>query len=381
MTQGLMRGVEVIASDAAGMTLELRTDSFESVVQDVGGVSYRRLRVPEYLHGYTDVIGKPELPAKGILIDLPAGNGGLVLSIESVESRELSNYWIYPVPEKVVSGEGELATVSEVFAIDDAAYRVNSFYPDVVARAGETYDYRGQKKLQIFFQPFSFNPVTRELIQYTRIRVRVAYVALAEEVPAARSGVPLTPAPSGLARAVAWVPPDPASAYKMVVSEEGIYRLTSAWLTAQGVSVSDWSQVRVYNLGQEIPVYQGADYIEFYGTPPTEEYSKYTRNNVYWLTTSGGAGSPLRMGTIDGIPGAGTIPTTHVFTVHAEEDKEYLGEAPGAESLDRWVYGTFALGSGAGGGPSGLSSHLAWSGGNPDRSGDGADVWAHHPGS
>jgi hypothetical protein len=321
------------------------------VVQDVGGVSYRRLRVPEYLHGYTDVIGKPELPAKGILIDLPAGNGGLV-RIESVESRELSNYWIYPVPEKVVSGEGELATVSEVFAIDDAAYRVNSFYPDVVARAGETYDYRGQKKLQIFFQPFSFNPVTRELIQYTRIRVRVEYVALPEEVPAVKSGVPLTPAAAGgMLRAMAWAPPEPASAYKMVVSEEGIYRLTSAWLTAQGVSVSDWSQVRVYCLGQEIPIYQGADYIEFYGTPPTEEFSKYTRNNVYWLTTSEGAGSPLRMRTIDGIPGAGTIPTTHVFTVHGEEDKEYLGEAPGAESLDRWVYGTFALGSGAGGGP------------------------------
>ena len=31
------------------------------------------------------------------------------------------------------------------------------------------------------------------------------------------------------------------------------------------------------------------------------------------------------------------FPATHVFTVHTEEDKEYLGEAPGAESLDRWV--------------------------------------------
>src|SRR4030042_5037178 len=220
-----MRGVEVIASDAAGMTLELRTDSFESVVLDVGGVSYRRLRVPEYVHGYTEVVGKPELPVKGILLDLPAGYDG-TLSIESVESRELSNYWIYPVPEKGVSGEGEVATVSEVFAIDDAAYRMNSFYPDVVAWAGETYDYRGQKKLQVFFNPLSFNPVTKELIQYTRIRVRGAYVALAEEIPVVRSGIPLTPAPSGLARAMVWVPPAPASAYKVVVSEEGIYRLT-----------------------------------------------------------------------------------------------------------------------------------------------------------
>jgi hypothetical protein len=342
-TRTLTAGVEIIASDDRGVTLELRTESFESVVLDEGGVSYQRLRVPEYVHGYTDAVGKPELPVKGILIDLPAGKGGS-LSIESVETKALSGYRIYPVPEKVVSGEGELVTVGEMFLIDDAAYGVNSFYPDVVARAGDTYDYREQKKLQVFFNPFSFNPVTGELVQYTKIRVRIAYVALAEEQPVVRSGVPLTPAPSGLARAVAWAPPVPASAYKMLVSEEGIYRLTSAWLTSQGVSVGDWSQVRVYNLGQEIPVYQGVDYIEFYGTPPTEEYSKYTRHNVYWLTTSGGSGAALRMGLIDGTPGTATVSSSHEFTVHDERDESYIMEAPGEDSLDRWCFFTFVLG-------------------------------------
>ena len=343
VTQGLMKGVEVIATDANGMTLELRTDSFESVVANAGGVSYRRLRVPEYLHGYTDVIGKPELPVKGMLLDLPPGKGG-TLSVESVGSKILSDYWIYPVPKKVVGGEEELVTVSEAFVIDDAAYRVNSFYPDVVARAGDMYDYRGQKKLQVFFNPFSFNPVTKELVQYTRIRVRIAYVALDEEQPVARSGVAFTPDASGLVSAVAWVPPGQASAYKMLVSEEGIYRITSAWLTSQGVSVSDWSQVRVYNLGQEIPVYQGVDYIEFYGTPPTEEYSKYARHNVYWLTTSGGSGAALRMGLIDGTPGTTTVSSSHEFTLHDERDESYIMNAPGEDSLDRWCFSTFVLG-------------------------------------
>ena len=161
VSQGLTNGVEVIASDAAGITLELRTDSFESVTLTEGGVSYDRLRVPQYVHGYTDVVGKPELPVKGVLINLPGGKGG-TLSIESVESREWSDYRVYPVPEKVVSGEGELETVTEVFVIDEAAYGSNSFYPDVVAGVGETYDYRGQKKLQVFFNPLSFNPVSGE---------------------------------------------------------------------------------------------------------------------------------------------------------------------------------------------------------------------------
>jgi len=108
----------------------------------------------------------------------------------------------------------------------------------------------------------------------------------------------------------------------------------------------------VYNLGQEIPINQGADYIEFYGTPPDEAYSKYTKHNVYWLTTSGGSGTPLRMGTIDGTPGAAGISATHVFTTRAETDNFYLFEALGAENLDRWVFGTFVYGSGvAGAGP------------------------------
>ena len=115
--------------------------------------------------------------------------------------------------------------------------------------------------------------------------------------------------------------------------------------------MSDWSQVRVYSLGQEIPIYQGADYIEFYGTPPDEAYRKYTKYNVYWLTTSGGSGSPLRMGTIDGTPGGAAVAGTHVFTVHSEEDKTYWGKAPGPESLDRFVSNKVFWGSGAGGGP------------------------------
>jgi hypothetical protein len=60
----------------------------------------------------------------------------------------------------------------------------------------------------------------------------------------------------------------------------------------------------------------------------------------------------LRMGTIDGTPGTATIPSTHVFTVHTEEDVEYWGGTPGAESLDRWVSSALTLGPGSeGGGP------------------------------
>jgi hypothetical protein len=149
--------------------------------------------------------------------------------------------------------------------------------------------------------------------------------------------------------------------------EDGIYRLTKSWLElpAQGVDVSgfDLSEVRIYNLGQEIAIhvydengddqFDPEDYIDFYGRAVEESYAQYATDNVYWLALEGGAGAPKRMAAIDGTPGAGGDPGTHVTTVHHEQDEDYVGLAPGGDSLDRWFFSSFVLGDGfqGGGGP------------------------------
>ena len=67
----LTKGVQVVASDETGVTLELRTDTFDTKTVQHVGETFERLSIPAYIHGFTQETGKPELPLKGILLDIP----------------------------------------------------------------------------------------------------------------------------------------------------------------------------------------------------------------------------------------------------------------------------------------------------------------------
>jgi len=105
--QALSRGIQILENDATGITLELTTDAFDMGLVEVRSHLYQRLRVE---------IGKPELPIKGILLDLPPGKTATV-TVQEADSVNLTGYHIYPVPEKTVQGEGGLEHVEERRAI------------------------------------------------------------------------------------------------------------------------------------------------------------------------------------------------------------------------------------------------------------------------
>jgi len=155
----------------------------------------------------------------------------------------------------------------------------------------------------------------------------------------------------GLFNAALWSAPESAppavAAYKILVPTAGIYQLSCADLDAAGVDVADGylSDLRLYHLGEEVAVEvvdaNGAvcdsnDYVRFYAPAVDAAYDKYAADNVFWLTTGAGAGSPLRMETIAAVPDAGAAVVSHDFTVRADYDEDYWKEIPGADSLDRW---------------------------------------------
>jgi hypothetical protein len=339
-------GVVLMAEDDNSITLELRTDTFDLTIVPEGEEIFQRLRVQDYIHGLTDQVGKPELPMKGVLVDLPADSAA-GLSVELVEEETYEGYWIYPVPEKVVVEEGNTVGLTESFYKDEEAYATDSFYSDLVAQLGEVYTFRDQQRLQLIFYPFAFNPATGQLKHYTRIRVRIDYYALP---------------PSGEATmgAAEWSPPEGSSSFKLSVQEEGMYQLTEAFLTAGGVDVASMAldEVRLYHLGEEVAIYVydamgdnrlddvDGDYIAFYGQPVSYPYSKFTRDNIYWLTPSGGAGAPKRMQPVDGTPAGGSLAAAHTDTAVENRDEYYWIMAPGGDELDRWVDDTFTPGGG-----------------------------------
>jgi hypothetical protein len=396
-TRQLTRGVEVIAEDAQGITLELYTQAFAADTLQAAGSEYERLRIDEYVHGFTQDVGHPQLPLKGILIDVPEGKSAN-LSILQSEVNSHFGYQVYPVPEAIINEEGGAAAVGEAFVIDADAYSKDAFYPAAAAVLGDVFDSRGQLKQQVIFYPLSFNPAAGQLNFYQRIRVRIDYVAnqwamvagsgpLPWQPPGTKSiseqlvsigsvavafGAtplmvnPLTPLLSSLGTILhsAWTPPTDAgaAAYKVRVSDTGIIRLDQAAFANNGIDVAgiDLNFVRMYHLGQELAIavndqgtagqFDATDYIEFYASPISAAYVKYAKENVYWLVSAGGSGSPKRMVTVNGsLAGAGPA-VNHTAVARAEQNKRYWLLAPGADSLERWFYNDWVLGADLGGG-------------------------------
>jgi hypothetical protein len=384
----LTRGVEVLAEDESGVTLELLTEAFDTELVEAAGLEFERLRIEAYIHGYTSEIGKPEMPLKGILLDIPAGLAASLNVLETEVQTHLG-YQIFPVPEPIIDAQGAAAAVGESFIQDEVAYGQDVFYPQDVAQLASIYTFRDQRKQQLLFYPLSFNAASGDLRHYKRIRVRIDYVdshlAMADainptpwKVPAADSGLseqissmgtmamafgasplivnPISPALSslGVILSAVWAPPADfgGTAYKILTADAGIYRIKRSDLALDG----DLSQIRLYNLGQEVAIYiydQNADntldvgdYIEFYAEPVAAAYGKYAKDNVYWLVTAGGTGTPRRMFAVDGSPAGGALAVSHSYLQHSEQDAQYMGLAPGDDGLDRWYYAQYVLGTG-----------------------------------
>ena len=393
-TRSLTRGVEVIAEDGDGITIELNTQGFDSRVVAADGREFERLSIAEYIHGYTPDVGQPELPLKGILVDIPAGQHARLTVVET-DLQVHAGYQVYPVPQKVGPQDSDSGSVGEVFVIDDSAYATDDYYPTAAADLAASFVFRGNTKQQVVFYPLSFNPVTGEIRHFTRLRVRIDYV---DGDLAKASGLKPTPwqppaesktfdnlPPLGMMASVfgpppsfvspllsalisfqglisaAWAPPDEDvsnPAYKIAVAGEGIYKIDQSVLTNNGINPAliSLSSLRLYHLGEEVAIdvhdansnngLDAADYIRFCAEPVAAAYAKYTPDNVYWMTLSGGVGLPRRMAFTDGTPAGGTPAATHSYTHHHELNQTYWSKAPGEDGLDRWVFGAYALGTG-----------------------------------
>ncbi len=380
------RGVEVLGKDDSGMTLALNTGGFETEVVTVGGQEYEQLNISDYVHGYTGQVGAPRLPLKGLLIDVPEGKVARMSVVDS-QAEFYDGYRIYPVPEAGLDAAGGMAAVGSAFVQDDLAYSNDGFYPQTVAALGQGYVFRDQLKQQVIFYPIGFNPASGQLELYRRIELRIDFVddlyAKAGpqspspwQVPEANPGVlspialglaaapalvnPISPLLSSLGAAITalWSPPAEAdgNVYKIITETEGIYQISKDWLDTNGVDTAAirLSQLRLYCLGAEVAIdvfdqnsddrMDATDYVRFYAQPVTSLYAKYSSQNVYWLTLSGGSGAPQRMSNIAASPAGGPLAVDFADTAHHELNQTIWLKAPGEDGIERWFFWTYVQG-------------------------------------
>ncbi len=154
-----------------------------------------------------------------------------------------------------------------------------------------------------------------------------------------------------------------APALRVVVKEEGLYRIPASSFVAAGVDVGsiDPTTLRLTNRGKELPLYVAGerdgrfdptDYIEFWGTPnrrtwqavaPDMYADPYVDENTYWVCWGGARG--VRLGDEQVVssssgPQPVIVPRSFWCTVHVEEDNSFnrLNHLPADSVRDHWFF-------------------------------------------
>lgn len=343
-------------------------------IVNLEGTNFKKLKAEGCV-----VIGQPGAPGvlvKGALIAIPPACDVTVKAIV-LESTPIANFLLAPSPERILIEEKSIQKkVEEQFRPDEKLYATEGFYPDKLAEVEFTGYLRDRRVVKINIYPVKYNPVLKTLILLKKIRVNVRYnnndqiMGEINDVPQSENGlgrytpfekvyescllnhnqfrfnrlIKLLKENVSSTTTLASEIKESPFAVKVVIEQEGIYKINYDDLHALGINLSTATNenLKMVNRGQEIAVYcsgtgqfVSGDYILFYG----EFYkSLYTRKNVYWVYQ--GERDGKRMVDIDASPDKGH-PEQHVFRnrYYAEEDNMHSQHLPPhEEGADHWFW-------------------------------------------
>ncbi|HRT92205.1 MAG TPA: C25 family cysteine peptidase, partial [Anaerolineaceae bacterium] len=361
-------------STGVRFTVTVPVEELELEEIEENGKTYTRVGLPGW--SQTAQAGAPSLPLVVEQVGAPLGAEVTLYVVPGQARVEKLSAPVLPVvtqrAEMKPPVEGEPLLPEMVYVVEeDASVYGGGEYPGSLAIVMNDGMVRQQRVLGVVVYPVQYNAQRQELTVYETLEVEVrfggggfeggeaedsaAYESVLEgellnyESAQSWRASPLEAegrmSPLGLTGAgVPWAPPEPG--WRVKVRNDGVYRLSYAELVAAGLPVSslDPRTIKMYNLGKELAIrvvgegdgeFNSTDYIVFYGEGLD---SKYTWDNIYWLTYGGDNGR--RMGTRNGTPGAGSTPGWHVSNLHIEENTYYFSNAPGSDDLERY-FGAF----------------------------------------
>jgi len=161
--------ITIISQDNSGVTLEMTLPPFETKGFNGPDGTYQKICLDGWAK--TSKVGHPEVPMKAVLLQVPAKCGVQVQVLENVYET-MDNYRIWPVPKLGLSEEGEQTTE---FVKDADAYSAASFYPGELASIRSGGVVRGTSVARLEIYPFQWNPGTKELRYYKKIRVTIRF--------------------------------------------------------------------------------------------------------------------------------------------------------------------------------------------------------------
>jgi hypothetical protein len=342
----------------------------EVVPVHAGGTEYARLSLPGW--DWTAEPGAPRLPSRFVSLGIPFGVE-VTVEVETGQGRSVAlPAPVAPVPTKRAEWRGDgidaaepgFPSLVEDWLPSPAWYQAPGQYPGAAARVVADGVVRGQRVLGVAVYPVQYDPGRQAATVYLElvVHVRLGSALSAQAADPGADGSSAfealfadnllnyhsarqwrrAPAADRGPEAAPWTPPNPG--YRVLVKEEGIYRLTYTDLGNAGLPVDDLDPrtFRLYNLGAEVAIwvegeadgsFDDQDSVLLYGKALADKYTWY---NIYWLAYGGAPGK--RMAARDGTPGAAAVAPWFADTLHMENNLFYLRNVPGAEALERFLW-------------------------------------------
>ncbi len=360
----------VLAQDDQGITLEFSAPGYTlAQAEDAQGLC--ELPVIEGASESSEA-GAPALPVMGAFVGVPA-EAELELHILEVEQQAVPGvHRVCPIarPVLALSMDSLPERLGEERVADAALYARSGFAPELAVAVQASGMIRDQRVAELRYTPLQYDASTGQLRYVQRIRVRLQFGGERYLAQVAAGSVKAATAPDpafddvlqgtllNFDAARAWRVAPAAEPYRVsspegvtnpwfriTTREAGLYRITYAELTALA---PDWPwetvdprNFHLRNQGVEVAIrvegesdgsFDPEDWILFYGE---QNVSKYTWDNIYWLTWDDFVG--LRMTSESGVPGTADTPTYFGTTHHMEVDYWYQSTMPSG-SGDHWYW-------------------------------------------
>lgn len=375
----------IILLSANQQRIELQATFDPSQLQlallNLDGKAFTQVNVPGW-----PVLSKPGQPSLPFLVEQIGIPFGVSLEISTFPGKfqrialdapvvpAAGQNLVWSQPVETENGLSSPIIGREV--IEDAKiYDQNTRFPDLLAQITNEGVIRQQRVAGLSIYPIQYKPDTQELLVYESIVIELQFAgspaysdrdtrkespfyerlfqhelinyqsALGWRQPRQllpKSELVVDGTSTDHLEETPWQPPAPG--WRIKVKEDGLYKISYSEMEDAGLPVAslDPTTLQMFYLGNEIAIqvvgeadhhFNPEDVLIFYGE---SIQSKYTAENVYWLTY--GAAPGQRIALRDGTPGSASTPDNYPATLHFETNQFYLPFTPGADNLDRWMW-------------------------------------------
>jgi hypothetical protein len=161
-------GINLISQKSDGVEIIYSIKEFTLIDHMIKGEMMKNISLPG-VYLFNDE-GMPDLPGSGNMIAVPNG-ADVSLEIVDFEIEKIQNLNIAPAPNIPV----DIDTAQMAYIKNEKIYSKNAFYPENPVIISEKSDLRGVENVMVGITPFQYNPITKELLIYKNIKLRIHF--------------------------------------------------------------------------------------------------------------------------------------------------------------------------------------------------------------